>query len=213
MPVPQPTPVYRIVHLDNLPLLLHRQGLHAPNHQPSDGHTYRTIHNTAIQQKRRQQPIPCGPRGVIHDYISFYFGPRSPMLLQLHTGRVEGHREGQAPIVYLVSSVQRIAGAGLPFVFSDGHGIKAFTRWFSNLDDLGEVDWPAAYATHWQDTITDMDRQRRKQAEFLVHRFCPWTLIDSIGVSTPAIQSTVQHILATVPSAVRPVIIKSDWYY
>jgi hypothetical protein len=31
MTVPEPTPIYRIIHLDNLPIYLRRSGMHAPN--------------------------------------------------------------------------------------------------------------------------------------------------------------------------------------
>ena len=89
------------------------------------------------------------------------------MLLQLHTGRVENYDEGQEPLIYAVSTVETIAQAGLDFVFSDGHGIAAFTQWFDDLNDLDKVDWDMAYADYWADTVDDMDRQRRKQAEFL----------------------------------------------
>ena len=87
-PVPAPTPIYRFLHVDNLAVVLQRGALHAPNHCPKDGLAYKTIHNLDIQNQRRVTKIPCGPRGVIHDYVAFYFGPLSPMLLQLHTGRV-----------------------------------------------------------------------------------------------------------------------------
>jgi hypothetical protein len=121
MTEPIPTPIYRFLHVDNLDLCLRRAALHAPNHTPDDGHGYRTIHNPDIQAERRVRQIPRGPGGTIHDCISFYFGPRSPMLLQLHTGRVPGYTEGQAPLVYLVSSAQAVGAAGVPFVFSDGY--------------------------------------------------------------------------------------------
>ena len=78
---PIPTPIYRLVHVDNLDVLLRRGGLHAPNHTPNDGLSYRTIHNVDIQAERRIRTIPCGPRGTVHDYVSFYFGFLSPMLL------------------------------------------------------------------------------------------------------------------------------------
>ena len=38
------------------------------------------------------------------------------------------------------------------------------------------------YQRYWKDNLDDMDRQRRKQAEFLVHRFCDWSLINEIAV-------------------------------
>ena len=82
------TPIYRIVHIANLPVCLQRGGLHAPNYAPEDGYAYRTIHNTQIQAKRHRRAIPCGPGGTIHDYVGFYFGVHSPMLFQLHTTAV-----------------------------------------------------------------------------------------------------------------------------
>jgi hypothetical protein len=99
-------------------------------------------------------------------------------------------------------------------VFSNGHGIAAFTSWFDDLGRLGEVDWSAAYSTIWKDTLDDMDRQRRKQSEFLVHRFCPWELVDSIGVRTRQMKERVEAILAdSLATSQPPVIGRTDWYY
>jgi hypothetical protein len=214
MTVPHPTPIYRFLHIDNLEVCLRRGAIHAPNHTPEDGYTYRTIHNVDIQAERRVRQIPCAPGGAIHDYVSFYFGPRSPMLFQLHTGRVPGYAEGQTPLVYLVSSAQAVEAAGVPFVFSDGHGIATFTCWFDDLAELTKVDWEAVAARYWADTIDDMDRQRRKQAEFLVHRACPWDLIAEIGVLDQESKSRVEGILKPFdPAARRPVRVRRSWYY
>lgn len=212
MRMPSPTPIYRLMHLDNLPVVLARGGMHAPNHVPSDGLAYRTIHKIEIQEVRRQRVIPCGPGGTVHDYVSFYLGPRAPMLLQLHTGRVAGYREGQAPLIYVVSTVQAIVSARLGFVFSDGHGITSFTRWFDHVSKLVEVDWNMVYADYWADDMEDMDRQRRKQAEFLVCRFCPWHMVNGIGVFNSAIQRRVEAILADHGTGT-PTEVRANWYY
>lgn len=212
MPMSHPTPIYRLLHIDNLAVILDCGGMHAPNHPPEDACDYRAIHNMDIQKIRRQRPIPCGPGGTVHDYVSFYFGPRSPMLLQLHTGRVENYDEGQEPLIYAVSTVETITQAGLDFVFSDGHGIAAFTQWFDDLNDLGKVDWDTAYADYWADTVDDMDRQRRKQAEFLVHRFCPWDVINQIGVLNNALKERVERILQPNNISI-PVEVRRQWYY
>jgi hypothetical protein len=214
MPVPVPTPIYRIMHSDNLRICLRRGGLHAANHAPDDGLTYKTVHNVDIQSERRFTPIDCGPGGVIHDYVSFYFGPRSPMLFQLHTGRVPGYSEGQRPIIYLVSTVQRVHDSEAQYVFSDGHGIAAFTRWFDDIHDLDQVDWDAVNARYWSDTVEDMDRQRRKQAEFLVYRFCDWSLIRGIGVFDRAMKARTQSVMGTFPEELHRVVrICPEWYY
>jgi len=214
MPVPDPTPIYRILHVDNLSVYLKRSGLHAPNHTPSDGLHYRTIHNVDIQSERHSRKITLGARGVIHDYVSFYFGRRSPMLYQLHTGWVEGYSEGQEPLIYIVSTAQSVAESGAGFVFSDGHGIAAYTHWYNNLADLNKVDWDAVYATYWKDDVDDMDRQRRKQAEFLVHQLCSWTLIKEIGTIDSRMKNKVETIMSQFPSDLhRPVKVRPMWYY
>lgn len=200
--------------MDNLPVCLQRRALHAPNHTPNDGLVYRTIHNVDIQQKRRVRNLPCGPGGVIHDYVAFYFGPRSPMLFQLHTGRVQGYAEGQEPLIYLVSTAQAVHGSRAGFVFSDGHGIATFTNWFADLAELERVDWEAVSARMWKDTVGDMDRQRRKQAEFLIHHQCDWSLIQEICVVNDRMRARVEHVLGNFPAALhRPVRARPEWYY
>jgi hypothetical protein len=76
--------------MDNLPTLLTRGALHAPNFTPDDGLPYRTIHNLSVQVSRHDRPIAHGPGGTCHDYVPFYFGTLSVMLLNLKTGRVPG---------------------------------------------------------------------------------------------------------------------------
>lgn len=212
--VPNPTPILRFLHIDNLPVVLQRGSLHAPNFCPNDGLVYKTIHNLDIQNQRRVQPIPCGPRGVIHDYVAFYFGYLSPMMLQLKTGRVAGYTEGQEPLIYLVSDAQTIQTAGMNFVFSDGHGIATYTQWFDDLAQLNNVDWDMVNQRYWTDNINDMDRQRRKQAEFLVHQDCGWSLVQEIVVIDDTVKTRVDAILARYPRNLsRPVRVQRDWYY
>lgn len=67
---------------------------------------------------------------------------------------------------------------------------------------------------YWADDIDDMDRQRRKQAEFLVHRFCPWELISGIAVIDSPMQARVQSTLADHEVGMRrPVAVRRAWYY
>jgi ssDNA thymidine ADP-ribosyltransferase, DarT len=214
MAPPVPTPIFRLVHIEDLDVLLRRGGLHAPKHTPNDGLPYRTIHNVDIQTERRVRPIPCGPGGTIHDYVSFYFGYLSPMLLQLKTGRVAGYQEGQEPLIYLVASVQTVVEEGVPFVFSDGHGIAAFTSWYSDVAALDKVDWDMVYQRYWADSVDDMDRQRRKQSEFMLQRFCPWTLVEQIAVVNSKTKAQVESVMSQFDVSLRrDVIVRSGWYY
>ena len=211
-PVPVPTPIVRFMHIDNLAVCLERGGLHAPNHQP-DWATYKTIHDANVQKERAVRTIRCAPGGVIHDYVAFYFGPLSPMMLQLKTGQVAGYSDGQDPLIYLVSQAQAVDKSGADFVFSDGHGIATFTEWFNDLKDLAQVDWDVVNQRYWSDTLNDMDRQRRKQAEFLIHKVCKWSLISEIVVMSKAIETRVDAVLDEFPECRRPVVVRRDWYY
>ena len=187
---------------------------HAPNFWPDDGLVWKTNHDEQVQTKRRLESIPCGPKGTVHDYVPFYFGPLSPMMLKLKTNQVHGYNEGQEPLVYLVSTCQAIAEASVAFAFSDGHGLAIFTDWFDDLDELDNVDWNMVAQRYWADNINDMDRQRRKQAEFLVHSVCPWELIEEIAVVNEAMKTKVETILAGYPKTLHRVVrVRSEWYY
>jgi hypothetical protein len=215
MKPPTPTPILRFIHVDNLAVLLQRGGLPAPGYVPSDGLPHKVAHNVELQAARSRTVIPCGPRGTVHDYVPFYFGALSPMLLKLKTGQVEGYNEGQAPLIYLVSTAQAVEESGAGFVFSDGHGYVAYTEWFDDLNMLSKVDWKAVAAQYWgtQNDPTG-ELKRRKQAEFLVHRFCDWSLIQEIAVINEDMKARVEAILKAFPKdSWRVVRVKREWYY
>ena len=211
---PKKHAIFRLTHVDNLAGILQRNKIHAPNFTLDDGMKYRPIHHQDIQEKRSIRPIPCGPRGVVHDYVPFYFGPLSPMLYVLKSGGVEGYNEGQEPLIYLVTFAEDIADSDCGFAFSDGHGIMNYTQYFDDLSDLSKVDWNMVDERYWRKTVTDPDRMRRKQAEFLVHKYCPWPLIRGIGVINQSIKTKVTIICESFPDSHQPLVqVKSDWYY
>mgnify|MGYP002070843572 CR=1 FL=1 len=67
---------------------------------------------------------------------------------------------------------------------------------------------------YWSDNINDMDRQRRKQAEFLIHKSCPWDFINEIVVIDGAMETRVKTIQDGFPVALRRAIrVERSWYY
>jgi hypothetical protein len=101
---------------------------------------------------------------------------------------------------------------GIAFVFSDGHSRMDFSNIYDDLARLDRIDWRIMNDRYWRDTIEDNDRSRRRQAEFLVHNFFPWNLIESIGVLGPRMQTRVETILQNQVNS--PLVLaKSDWYY
>ena len=210
--IPRPTLLYHITHVENLASIAAAGGLRAHNVLHAAGTAYTSIAHQTIQDRRALRRVPCGPGGTLHDYVPFYFAPRSPMLYTLNRGNVAGYAAGQEPIVHLVTTVEAIQAAGRRFVFTDGHAIMAFTEFHTDLARLDIIDWEVMRARYWADTADDLDRRRRRQAEFLVHEACPWSLITAIGVYSRPIQAQVEQALR--PAAHRPtVVVQRDWYY
>ena len=170
---PEPVRLFRLTHIDNLPTLLKRGELHAPNYCSEDGLSYRTIHDEQIQARRHERMIPCSRQGTVHDYLPFYLGPRSPMLYKLASGGVEGYDEGQAPLVYLVAWASDVQQAELNFAFSDGHGIAAFTRWFDDVAKLDQLDWPTIYSKEWGTLWKIMIGKGASRRSFWFITLCP----------------------------------------
>lgn len=86
------------------------------------------------------------------------------------------------------------------------------TLFFDDWSKKDRVDWGLTQSAWWYDDADHPDRKRRRQAEFLVHRFFPWSAIDSVGVYDEAIAKEVAAALAAATH--RPAIrVQPDWYY
>lgn len=212
MTPPNPTRIFHITALENLRMILTTGELRSKQILALESREYTNIAHASIQDQRTNTTVPCGPRGVLHDYVPFYFGPRSPMLFTLSRGNVEGFSGGQHSIVHLVSTVQDVQAAELEFVFTDGHGIMVFTEFFDDLARLNEIDWPLMRERYWADTDDDPDRKRRRQAEFLVYERFPIQLIHGIGVMNEAVKTQVETLIQELGLKIQ-VAVTRHWYY
>ena len=157
-------------------------------------------------------PVTVGPRGTLADYVLFYFAPRSPMLYTIHQGNVENYAGGQKPIIHLVVYIEDLQTEDYQYVFTDGHAVMDVSQHYTDLADLSKIDWSIMDSKWWYDTIDHPDRKRRRQAEFLVHRLCPWVFVREIGVINQQMSDLVTDKLADTKS--RPTIsVRPAWYY
>jgi hypothetical protein len=202
--------IYHITHHSNLPRILDAGGLLCDK-EAGEGPLVSIAYDN-LKQRREHTTVPCAPYGVLADYVPFYFAPRSPMLYAIHKGYVARYTGSQDEIVYLVSSVQAVLQRELGFVFTDGHPIIRITRFFNNTADLNQVDWQVMRSKAWHNTDADPDRKRRRQAEFLVHRFFPWDLVEMIVVRGIDMRNRVLGCL-TERGYNTPVYLRSSWYY
>ena len=136
------------------------------------------------------------------------------MLYALHKGNVEGHAGGQSPVIYLASTVQEVIAAGVRFCFTDGHAIMAITNFFTDPTDLKKLDWDTIKSQFWFDSLQYPDRKRKRQAEFLVHRFFPLALVREIGVRNATAKTKVEAILNNHRHGRNLIVrVRSAWYY
>lgn len=207
-----PTPIYHITHVQNLQSIIDCGGLGSTNWISANSASCTSIAYETIQDQRATTPVPLGPGGTLHDYVPFYFAPRSPMLYTISRGNITNCVGGQEAVLHLVCSAQKVQSARLRFVFTNGHGIMAFTDFFDDLNHLDEVDWPLMTAKIWRDTFEDPDRKRRRQAEFLIYEFFPLKLVDEIVVMTTAMKRKVESILSPLNDKLS-VKVAPSWYY
>jgi len=208
------TDIYHITHVTNLRSILQHGGLLCDRSCNAGNVQAQQIGYAHIKQRRMARVVPLPPQGTLGDYVPFYFAPRSPMLYTIERRNTPGYQEGQGRVVHLVSSVETVQNAQPPlrWLFTDGHADMEYSDFFSSTVDLNKVDWPLMPARFWNDTAADGDRKRRRQAEFLVHEFFPWTLVESIGVISAAVAQEAHTLL--VGAAHRPELrVESGWYY
>ena len=157
-----PTYIYHITQIKNLKSIIKQDGLWCDTAMLRKSIKFKSIAYQTLKDERTYTLVPLDPGGHLCDYVPFYFAPRSPMLYVISKGKVEGYIEGQESVVYLVSTTETVQKSGLPFVFTDGHGIMAITEFFHDLKELKNVDWDIMKEKYWYDTDDDPDRKRRR---------------------------------------------------
>lgn len=206
------TLIYHITHVDNLSSILAEGGLWCKTQQIQRNIPYLNIAHTHIQDRRATTRVPCGSKGILHDYVPFYFAPRSPMLGAVHMDHVTGYEGGQEDVIYLVSAAEVIHQNNLPFVFTDGHATVKFSIYYTALDDLRHIDWAIMRDKYWRDTEEDQDRKRRRQAEFLIHSFVPLGSLLGLATHNQAVNEKVQGLLDTYAPGLKSGV-RRHWYY
>lgn len=158
--------LYRMTHIDNLAHIL-QHGLvvaASPNADPN----FRAIGDHSLIVVRKDLDAPNPPGGKFSEYIPFYLGHRSPMLYQIAKGYEDVEKIPQSDIVYIVVNHNCIVQNGLDWFYADGHARHGMTRFYTDEQGFNDLDWDVIYARQWSNIEDDPDRQRKKQAEYMV---------------------------------------------
>lgn len=181
-----------------------------------------------IQDKRARTIVDDQGR-TLHDYVPFYFAPRSPMLYSIiHNNVPEAEETNQDNFVYLVSSVDDLCNQ--QFVFTDYQAIVTYASFYNDLSDLDKICWDLifeyphlpkqnppfkGYCKFFQNNDTDPRYVKRKEArlaEFLVLSQVSIEKISIIIVKNQNMKYYVEKLLLKYNINIK-VEIRADWYF
>jgi ssDNA thymidine ADP-ribosyltransferase, DarT len=224
MPRPIPTRIFHITPIVSLGEICRSGRLICKNDLLVAGAMQVSIAHQSIQNRRAQKIVAVAPGGTVHDYVPFYFAPRSPMLSAILHGRVENCQLGQEDIVHVESSVELVVGSGRQFViYPIGAAYAIGVDCFNTLDGLDEIDWPlffeapriGDFAKFFMSRLNPPQHAQRmetRQAEFLVHKALSLSYVTRLGVANNAKQREVSAVLDKFGVKL-PVDVMTDWYF
>ena len=204
--------ILRLIHFDNLEDIL-KNGMYSKN----SGHiipNYVNIGDTTLIKQRETFKVRIvPPNGYLGDYVPFYFAGHSPMLLNIKTGNRGVLQKPQEELLYVVCKISDILEHCPEWCFTDGHAKNHLTRFFNNTDDLSQLDWNMIGEQFWHDTEEDMDRMRRKQAEFLVKGPVPAKCIRGLIVLSPEQEEKAKLIQQKIGTCIPVYVDKHRKYF
>jgi hypothetical protein len=222
--MPNPVRLFHITAIDNLAAICQRGALVSKNAGASLGINYQNIAHGGAQSTRTLRTVPNPPGGSLHDFVPFYFAPRSPMLSAIEHGNVVGCSLKQTDILHFETTVDRLITDNTDFVFYDRNATLFYSQAFTDLSQLvAEIAWDLITETPQLDGFCKyffsksghdkyFDRMERRQAEFLVKHRVELSGMTKIGVIDQAKAQIVSEILAQAGINL-PVEVKTDWYF
>src|SRR5215510_14021844 len=213
--IPNQPKIYHITHWRNLQQIVATGGLWSDARRISLGLDCLSVGMSEIKRRRLEElEVDCHPGTNVGHYVPFYFCPRSVMLYILHRGNHPdlNYREGQGPIVHLQAdlraTVEWASKNAVRWAFSALNAGAHYTSFYNSLDQLNEVNWAAVAATDFRSE----EIKGGKQAEFLVHDWFPWELVERVGVFNKNISDEVLKVLPATGHS--PVVkVEPGWYY
>jgi hypothetical protein len=224
MPMPRPVRLFHITAIDNLAAIFECGELLCKQLSQEAGVHYANIAHAGAQGARANRPVIDPPGGFIHDYVPFYFAPRSPMLSAIHHGRVAGCNLGQDDIVHFEMLARKVLEENREHVFYDRNATKDYSQPYTDPNKLSEViawdiltespclDGFCKYFHDKHEPAKYMDRMEKRQAEFLIKGSVPVMWFSRIGVINEDKAKQVRDLLAQYGVDL-PVQVMTDWYF
>lgn len=197
--------IYHITDVENLPNIIKWGSLRSDAAMVDADHAV-IGHNHIKERRLKEIRVPCCRNRFVGEFVPFYFCPRSPMLYTINRGNTGRPCGCQRTIIHLVSTIAVGIELGREWAISDGNAGAFHTVFYSDINALRNLDWKAIHATIWK------GQTHKKQAEFLVADFFPWSAIRRIGCHNSTVAKQVADMLRNQEQA--PLVkVRSEWYY
>ena len=201
--------IFRITHRENVPWIL-ENGMHCRNGRFNA--QYKNIGNVDLIDKRSRRLVKMLPGGTLNDYVPFYFTPYSIMMFNIKTGYSGVTRVPNDDIVIFVSSLPHLQSQGVRFLFTNQHAYPIMAKYFSDLEQLGEIDWATIKERDFRHDPDDPGRKERYQAEALVWKHVPLESFLGVCCHSDAIQQEIESEIAQRHVALK-VAVQPNWYF
>lgn len=209
---PTPTPVMHFTRVEHVAGMIER-GLLSDNEAQAEDVLQIEVGNTGIKERRRRRLVTIPPGGTVADYVPFYYAPRSPMMYSIHCGNVPAYTEGCDRIVYLVTSLERLAANGLHVLMTDRNAVLQFAEFKDFAKGVPDdfIDWALMKERYWNNTSQFPDRMERRMAECLARPRVPWEAIEQVVTKSSAVHDELMGNVAG--NCDTPVIVRPQWYF
>ncbi|WP_408080554.1 type II toxin-antitoxin system toxin DNA ADP-ribosyl transferase DarT [Flavobacterium plantiphilum] len=199
--------LFRMLHIDNMEHVL-QYGITKID-SINANQNYKAIGDGNLISNRNLFFIPNGK--TLSNYIPFYFWYKMPMLYVIQKGFNGVKATSAENIVYCITSVNNIINSKLDYVFTDGHAVNFLSSFYSppEIERIDEIiDFKVIKDVYWNDP-KDLDKKRRKEAEFLVEQDIP---CEAIGIYAVYNQNAKNKLLKLgIPD--NKILIKSEYYF
>lgn len=155
---------YHFTSIENLPGIL-EHGLLSYNEMRKRKVEHLSVAEDSIQVRRSRMAVKCGPGGVVHDYVPFYFCKRTSMLQAV----IFRKNVDQQFLIYIAVTIDWVNEDCAVFTDASAN-TECPPGFYAYCKDLCQLKWDLIDSLGWR--WNDEQKQAR-MAELLIHRSLP----------------------------------------
>ncbi|EHJ9960895.1 DUF4433 domain-containing protein [Vibrio parahaemolyticus] len=153
---------FHFTHLDNLEAIL-ANGLLSTNEKKEKKISHKDVASPDIQCTRSEMSVTCGPKGKVHDYVPFYFCPRTPMFLSI----IKSRNYDQPYFITFAVSIDKLTSEKFVFTNKAANRRSDPPEFYDCPTNLDKLSWDTIESRKW--SCADESAKHQKMAEALHH--------------------------------------------